>query len=76
MSIICFGDSIPGGDDNDLFVSYTMEDFPGGLLSGPHKNISIAESEMRDIVSFENLNVKNVKIVTRRELLRKNRTNE
>lgn len=72
MSIICFGDPIPGVCDDDYFVSYTLEDFPGGLLSGPFQNIELARSELRDIVTFDNIDVRNAKIVTRKELLRKN----
>ena len=67
MSVYTFGDKIPGGDDNDLFVSYNIDGFPGGMLSGPYKDMTQAIEELKDIRGYEG--VKEATLVRRHELV-------
>jgi hypothetical protein len=66
--VFTFGDKLPAGKDSDFFVSYQVEGIPGGMLSGPYVDRILAESEVEDIQSYNN--VCNVKLITRVELLR------
>ena len=64
-----FGDKLPSGDDEDLFVSHSVKGFPGGMLSGPYKSLSTAESERDDIAGYEG--VYDARIVKRKHLIGK-----
>jgi hypothetical protein len=61
-----FGDRLPSGPDDDLFVSYEFDGMPGGVLAGPYKTRDEANEELLDISTFSG--VKNAKIVTKAEL--------
>lgn len=67
--VFTFGDKLPKGKDEDIFVSYNVKGFPGGLICGPYHDMISAKAELDDIVRFDD--VENVKLVTRLDLNRK-----
>ncbi len=67
MSLIVFGEPLPVGDNEDFFVSYKVEGFPGGMLSGPYVSGLIAIEELKDVMRYEG--VKDAVIVQRHELI-------
>lgn len=67
MGIFNFGDRLPNGPDTDLYVSYSVEGFPGGMLAGPYKDKFHADSERDDIAGYEG--VRNARVVTRADLI-------
>lgn len=66
MNVLGFGDKIPSGDPEDVFISYCVEGYPGGMLNGPYKSRCDAVVEFNDIKTYEG--VTNVKIVMRKDL--------
>lgn len=67
MNVYMFGDSIPPGTPDDIYLSWVIEDVPGGMLSGPYKNREEATAEAQELLEVYDLTTE-IKIVRRKDI--------